>query len=346
MNRSFVLKAHLFEEGIKISMGAKKVLDAQSDIWLMDDYITCSGVTMRFDDEYVTAGVNPESKYELQEKKGKLFISDGEETQFETSVITPPDYMKDIIVIEGKPITTYANTYTDRLRIQLISGCANACKFCNATEFKYAFNSITGIERTLEIALPQSDVRHLLISSGSVKTEDLEDLTSMYEYFGRKYSGLSPDVMLTPRGFTSYTDASQYKGYIAHLKGMGVSGLSVNIELYNRELLKRFCPEKAAIGQDNYFKFIEAAVETFGKNSVRSLLIVGLEPLEDTLKGVDKLASMGCNPVLSPLFPYGEANNPPNANLFIEAKARSEQICERHNIKMGPLCKPCSHNTL
>jgi hypothetical protein len=346
MDKYFILKAHLFEEGIKISTGAKKLLDAQSDIWLMDDYITCSGVTMNFGDEYVTAGVNPNSKYELLERNGGFVISDDGEDQFKTSVIVPPDYMKDDIVIEDKTITTYANTYTDRVRIQLNSGCANRCKFCNATEFKYEMNSIEGIEQTLKIALSQSDVSHMLISNGSVKIEDLEKLTNMYEYFGKQYSHLSPDIMLTPRGFTSYTDWTQYERYIRHLCNAGISGLSVNIELHNPDMLKRFCPEKAAIGQDNYFRFIEAAVAIFGKNAVRSLLIVGLEPLEETLRGVEKLAERGCNPVLSPLFPYGEANTPPNANLFIEAKAKSEEICSRHDIKMGPLCRPCSHNVL
>ena len=66
--------------------------------------------------------------------------------------------------------------------------------------------------------------------------------------------------------------------------------------------------------------------------------------MEETLKGVEKLAKIGCNPVLSPLFPYGEANFPPNSDLFIEAKKESEKICKKYNIEMGPLCDPCKHN--
>lgn len=346
MNKNFILKAKLFEFGIKISNNAKKLLDAQSDIWLMDDYITCSGVTLKFEDQYATVGVNDNSKYELIETNGEFFISDGLNLLIKTFVITPPDYMKDEIIIDGKTITVYVNTYTDRVRLQLMSGCSNKCKFCNATEFKYEFNSIKGLEEALHIALSQSDVHHVLISSGSVKTEDLENLTEMYDYFGNKYSKLDLDLMMTPRGFTSYTDSTQYEDYIKHLKENGISGLSINMELNSVENLKKYCPEKALIGQENYLKFIELAVRIFGKNKVRSLLIVGLEPLEETLKGVEKLAKIGCNPVLSPLFPYGEANFPPNADLFISAKEKSEQICAKYNIEMGPLCKPCTHNIL
>ena len=36
----------------------------------------------------------------------------------------------------------------------------------------------------------------------------------------------------------------------------------------------------------------------------------------------------------------------PKADLFIEAKEKSEKICKKYNIKMGPLCKPCTHNVL
>lgn len=346
MDKNFILKANLLEHGVSISSKAKKVLDSQSDIWLMDDYITCSGLTLHFENEYATIGVETNSEYELVEKEKKLYIKEPNNHITETTVITPPDYMKDEIVIECKKITVYTNTYTDRVRLQLISGCSNKCKFCNATEFKYEFNSISGLEQALNIALSQSNVRHILISSGSVKIEDLEKITKMYEYFGKKYSQYDIDIMMTPRGFTSYTDSSQYEDYLMFLKKSGISGLSINMELNSVECLKEYCPEKAQIGQENYLKFLELAVKIFGKNKVRSLLIVGLEPLEETLKGVEKLAKIGCNPVLSPLFPYGEANFPPNAQLFIKAKEQSEKICENYNIEMGPLCKPCSHNVL
>lgn len=349
MEKGFYLKAYLLEQGIKISLEAKAILDAQSDIWLMDDavtYVTNVGITLNFESQYVTAGINSESKYNLIAINGKLFISDGKDLKVETTVISPPDYMKDEMVIDGKKITVYVNTNMDRARLQLMIGCMNNCKFCNSPEYNYEFNSIKGLEEALQVALSQTDIKHLLVSSGSVKLSDLEKLTEMYDYFGKKYSHLNIDLMMTPRGFTSYTDSDQYENYLLHLKEIGIHGLSINIELNNPDYLKKFCPEKYAIGQDNYLKFIEQAVKVFGKDKVRSLLIVGLEPLEDTLKGVEKLAKIGCNPVLSPLFPYGEANTAPNAELFIAAKEQSEKICNKYNIKMGPLCKPCSHNVL
>jgi len=346
MTESFKLKARMFEQGINISNEARKMLNQKSDIWLMEDYITCSGLTLVFLDQYATVAINSSSLIQLIEKNNNLLIVEPNKSAIKAEVIVPPDYMRDEIVIENKTIAVYCNTYTDRLRLQLISGCMNTCKFCNAKEFKYEFNSISGLEKALQIGLSQSKVRHILISSGSAKVEDLPKLTEMYEYFAKKYSNLNLDLMMTPRGFTSYTNIEQYESYLKYLKEIGIGGLSINMELNNPDCLQKYCPEKANIGQERYLYFIDLATKIFGKNKVRSLLIVGLEPLEETLKGVEKLAKIGCNPVLSPLFPYGEANFPPNAELFIKARELSEEICKKYNIELGPLCKPCSHNVL
>lgn len=152
--------------------------------------------------------------------------------------------------------------------------------------------------------------------------------------------------MSTPRGFTSYTDSTQYKDYLKFIRDAGICGVAANLELNNVDMLKYYCPEKAIIGQENYLKYIEYAVEIFPKGHVRSLLIVGIEPLEETLKGVEKLAMRGCLPVLSPLYPYGEASTQPSAQLLIEAKIKSQEICDKYGIELGPTCRPCSHNTL
>lgn len=347
MNRNFIIKAHLLSEGMKISSAAKALLDKKSDIWLMDDYITCSGVTVVFGNEYVTAGPDDDSKYELDVVDGKFVIIDDEGNKIPADVITPPEYMKDEMIIHGKSITNYVNTYTDRVRIQLLGGCANTCKFCNAKEFKYEFNCLEGLDEALQVALSQSDVRHGLLSSGNAKYgQDLRRLTEMYKFFCQKYPDLQIDLMTPPRGFESYMASDEYEDYLKYLREIGIYGLSINVELNNPEQLRFYCPEKAIIGQENYLKFIELAVKIFGVNKVRSLLIVGLEPLEETLKGVEKLAKLGCNPVLSPLFPYGEATGNPSAELFIDAKTKSEDICKKFGVAMGPLCRPCSHNTL
>lgn len=345
MNEYFYVKAQLLYEGVKITDSAKVALNKMSEIWLMNDYITCSGVTLNFKNLYVTAVPNDNAHFVL-DYDGDFFIKIKNE-KADVNVIVPPEYMKDDIVVDGKKITCYINTYTDRIRIQLISGCSNSCKFCNAKEFKYEFNDLSSLDKALKIGLEERKVRHALISSGNAKNEnDLQEFTKYYEYFCSKYRDLEIDLMTPPRGFKSYKSREEYISYLKHLKEIGIYGLSTNIELYNLDELKYYCPEKYDIGQDNYFYFIEEAVKIFGKNKVRSLIIVGLEPLEWTLKGVEELAKIGCNPTLSPLFPYGQAQGKLSTELFIEARQKGEEICSKYGISLGPLCLSCSHNTL
>ncbi|MBR2787380.1 MAG: hypothetical protein IKD76_07910 [Clostridia bacterium] len=346
MNKSLMLKANLLEKGINVSKDAKELLDTKSKIWLMDDYITASGVSMQFEDQYVTTRADSESDIFLIVKDGDFYIKESD-TEVKANVIIPPEYMEDKIIIGGKTITNYVNTYTDRIRIQPMCGCKNHCKFCNARDYGYSFNEIKDIDEAFQIALKQSNARHAFISTNNVKdVEGFEKLTKVFEYFAAKYPEMGLDIMTSPRGFTSYTDSSQYKPYLQHLKNIGIHGIAVNMELNNPEKLKFYCPEKAEIGQERYLKFIEDAVEVFGVNYVRSAFIVGLEPLEETLKGVEKLAQRGCIPVLSPLYPYGEAQGDTSAKTFYEARTKSEEICKKYGIKMGPLCNACAHNSI
>lgn len=189
MNKDFILKANLFEHGIKISAEAKKNLDSKSDIWVLNDFVATSGISLNFNNEYVTTRVNQDSEYVLLEESGKLFISDGKNCT-ETIVIFPPNYMKDEIIIDNKRITDYVTMSTDRVRIQLMTGCANNCKFCNGNEFPYGLNTAESIDKALQIALTQDkdNIRHGHISISNVKTEEeLVKLTSMFEFFGKKY---------------------------------------------------------------------------------------------------------------------------------------------------------------
>ncbi len=108
---------------------------------------------------------------------------------------------------------------------------------------------------------------------------------------------------------------------------------------------------KNGVGREQVLDFIEEAARVFGLGKVRSLLMLGLEDLDDTLAGVQALAERGCDPVLSPfrpdlLTPLAE-HPPPSAELMREAWLRSAEIVDRYpGVYLGPRCFPCQHNTL
>ena len=91
-------------------------------------------------------------------------------------------------------------------------------------------------------------------------------------------------------------------------------------------------------------------MQVYGLGRVRSLLLVGIEPIEDTLAGVEALAARGCDPVLSPFRPDPStpmrAIPPPTEADLGEVWERSEEIVARYGMRLGPRCVPCMHNTL
>ena len=167
-------------------------------------------------------------------------------------------------------------------------------------------------------------------------------------FFGKKYGDKIPiDIMLAPRGL-NINDKSieQYEIFLKKLKEWNISGLSINLELYNDEIRKKYKQNKDNIGKSNYLKFIESAVNIFGKGNVRSCIIIGLEKISDSLKAVEELSKIGCMPVLSPYIPIDNTINKPSPELTKEVLLQSKKITDKYNVELGPKCNSCKHNTI
>ena len=138
---------------------------------------------------------------------------------------------------------------------------------------------------------------------------------------------------------------------IDRLADWGVHGYALNLEVYDEEIARRLIPQKMRYGRELFAKGIERALQrTGGKGRVRSLILVGLEPIEKTLEGVEFLARLGCDPSLSPFRP-GRGTplkdvRPPSPDFLERVYLESLEIVERYGVKLGPRCIPCQHNTL
>ena len=98
-------------------------------------------------------------------------------------------------------------------------------------------------------------------------------------------------------------------------------------------------------------RFFRHAVSLWGnKGAVRSLLIVGIEPTNNTLKGVRELSSIGVMPILSafrpiPKTPMSEYPSPTPETIYEVFKA-AQQICQQNQVPLGPSCIACQNNTI
>lgn len=246
-----------------------------------------------------------------------------------------------------------AMTHADRVRLTPLHGCAYHCQFCNYPPLAYRQNTVEELAEALDIALADRILPHphVLISGGTPRAEEREYtfLNQVYASLPSRFPTLKWDLMLAPRALHPGRHTRRtYGNFVQRLRAWGFDALSVNLELNDPAARQRHIPEKDAIGRENYLLFMELAVEHFGPGKVRSVLLLGLEPEEDTLQAVDALARRGVLVELSPftadpgifLARYPE----PTVEGMESVRERAIELTERLGVPMQPFCVPCSHN--
>jgi len=314
------------------------------------DYASTSGVILRLEgDVWVNAPIalyNPnfveEPPFTLTSEGDRLALRGGNRSVAAEFWLTPRYH--DEVNDRGDPHVIYAFTHTDRVRISPIAGCAYTCKFCDLPyEFRYRRKDVQGLVDAVEAARtdPIQPANHVLISGGTPRPEDFEYMRDVYEAVITRFSSMPVDIMMVP--IPEVVD-------VPWLADLGVNELSINLEIYNDEIARKLMPRKSRLGRDGLLRFGESAAAVLGENRVRSMLLVGLEPMEDTLAGVRALVDAGCVPVLSPFRPDPitplRDHQPAVADELRETYQRALAICRAAGSTLGPDCRPCAHNTL
>ncbi len=352
LNQKELLKIELMTRGMTVSDSARKAIEGDEKRPLtLADYASTSGISMELEDRiWVNAPIidfNPNfvngTPYSLDFQNG-VFLVRSPKIGVNAKPIPVPDYHNKKNP-SGEEHTRFGITHTDRVRISPIEGCANACTFCDLTyKFDYKKKSAKDLVESIKVALkdPIQSAEHIMSSGGTPRPEDYDYLNEVYGSVAYEFPNDDFDVMMVP--MPGLLDVKK-------LKSIGVHGLSINLELYNQEKASIIMPGKHKASRQKYLEFIEKAVPIFGEGNVRSLLMVGLESIEDTLKGVQALAERGCDPVLSPFRPDVSTpmkdEMPPTVEYLREVYERSREIVDKYSeVKLGPRCIPCHHNTL
>jgi hypothetical protein len=341
------LKISCFSNGIHITERAKDFISEGGQIPLsIHEYVTTGGVTLKFPGNvFINAPFdewycdNPVAVLDFDPSNGITFVIFND-LKIPVEVLPLPDYLrtKDSI---GNLVSNTVMTHADRVRISPIAGCSYYCDFCDYAGKKYILRPLSQILEGLKVSLESKalEAKHILISGGTPSKNAVQYIDEIYEKVIRS-STIPVDVMLAPRD----------DDIIEKLSNWGIHGYAINIEIFNEDIAKEVIPSKHRIGIKNYARSIEKAVELVGKGRVRSLLVVGLESEETTLEGVEFLAKLGCDPVLSPFRPTEDIKlrneRPPSANFLKNIYLKSLDIVEKYGVKLGPRCIPCQHNTL
>jgi hypothetical protein len=352
------LKIELLSEGIRVSENAHTAIEGAGHRPLTTgDYATTNGIILNLGEHiFVNAPFHDENPnfvgeappHLLDFSDGKFWVISGAHT-VEAEYVAVPGYI-DKTLPDGERYIDLVATHTDRARISPIQGCAIACQFCNLP-YDYVYNKKTkeDLIDSIRVALEDtvSPAQHLLISGGTPRPEDYGYENDAYAAAVENFPGLEVDVMMVPAVSPDGVELLNPE----KLKEMGIHELSINLELYNRDIAKKITSGKYRLGLDHYLAFMERAVKVFGVAGVRSILIVGLEPMEDTLKAVQLLAERGVSPELSPLRPDPSTplkdTPPPSAEMQKELYQRARDIVLKYpGVYMGLRCIPCMHNVL
>ena len=237
----------------------------------------------------------------------------------------------------------------DRLRIKPETRCffkaaEIGCQFCpgNGTSKTKDMYGLSDIREVIDYCIDNEHFRHILIGGGSADPSiDNNKIIPVIEYIRSKTSK-SIYLMCLPPNDINYVDK-----YI----DAGVNEIAFNLELFDRNLALEYMPGKGKIPLEDYLSKLEHAAALLPqKGDSRTMLMVGLESINNTLSAIQLLASKGVQPMLSVFRPTPNCKlsyiiQPSNEDLY-ELFWAAEKICKRYGLSLGPSCPSCQNNTL
>lgn len=262
---------------------------------------------------------------------------------YRAAIWLPPAY-HDTYLRSGRPVNHFVYTHADRVRLSPLRGCSMQCKFCNIPyEEPYDLKPIDEMIEALELAFadPLQPAHHALISGGTPTRRDHKFLQEVYAAVLTSFPNYDIDIMMVP--VPGLLD-------VRELMRLGVHELSINLELVSDAASRHLMPQKHRLGLDVGLEFIRAAARLLGPGRVRSMLMIGLESIDESLQGVRRILDAGGVPVLSPFRPSPSTPLHDHPTLSADELAHvyecAEELCASYGTTLGPRCAPCTHNTL
>lgn len=341
------LKASLLNQGISISPEALKYIERQNQI----NYKEFEAIDIKLDNGLY---FNVPYNFQLSEISPFRIEMDSPST-YRLYYFGNP--MNNVIIRTCDPLASnrtkngilyedIAYLGIDRLRIYHRQSCYfkeqhKGCGFCDIDEPEKSFQ-MDDIFEVIDAYKTNTSINHFLIGGGSEAPDsDFCNIIRIAKYIKRLYHKPIYLMSIPPKS----------NKILEELYEAGITEVAFNIELYNRELSKKYMPGKSCITIDKYLSVLENAVKIWGNTgAVRSIFILGLEPKESLLEGIEQICKLGVSPILSILKPI------PNTQLEHMISFRNKEIialykyilaiCEKYHVTLGPQCHYCEDNTL
>jgi len=214
-------------------------------------------------------------------------------------VATPPRYYQRR-TSRGTLMSTIATVRAGQLVISPGAPCGYGlsgapCRFCvegARVEVERDEASVANVIEVVRAAFDEGVAQHVYFNTALFDPEDggIAFLAPYIEGVRRHFDTLVVAQVHPPRS-TAWVDRTY---------AMGVDALSYNLEIFDPVLLGRHCVGRARyIGRERYLDALAHAASVFPSGTVWSDLVLGLEPPESTLAGIEALTAKGVVPVAS-----------------------------------------------
>ena len=251
----------------------------------------------------VDKALTRESPYLLQ-RVGTTYELVCEAGTVEVSITAPPHFYTHLTK-SGIPLSHFATMHGEYLALSPISECQflgsrDRCGFCSLEGTRPGQGSRVSVDDVLEAvrcAQQERPIHLIYLSVGYIEGPD------------SGVSALEPYVRALKKAFNVLVavDALPPKedAWIDRTYAMGVDSVSYNLEIFGSEEFQRICPGPArALGRERFLDALGYATTLFNPGAVVSHLIVGIEPLANTIAGIDALVERRVVPVLPVYRPF------------------------------------------
>lgn len=257
-----------------------------------------------------------------------------------------PDLLGDRHTSTGVPYSRISFLANERLQINHEPICFYkrhhiSCRFCGLSNEEMPFD-LQDVYEVIGTYIDQCSFNGFLIGGASnIYTEGWEAIINIAAYISSH----------SPKPIYLMTPPPPEKEILYRLKHAGITEVSFNIEMFDRKIAKELMPGKGTVPLDLYYSMLEESTLIWGKTGkVRSMVIVGLESTESLLKGIEHLAQMGVQPILSPFGPRQDTELkdviPFSSEKLLDIFLKCSEICNRYGLAPGPDNVECQNNTL
>ena len=247
----------------------------------------------------------------------------------------------------GKKIGDFLRPHSEKcLSLWPSTECAyvqngEGCLFCGLNSQDYITSSVRATDEVLaalKVAIEYNPHYEINLSGGTCQSPDhaiqyLSDLC-------KKIKLINPKTVIS----VECTPPNDNK-MLSQLYDSGASAIIINIEIFDDEIRRKICPGKSKISIDKYFEALEYCVSIFGRGNVSSVIIMGLQPIEDVKKAGFELVKRGVIPTIMPFKPLDNTGlsefKPPNPDEYVEISKHVANLMEKYNLSINP-CSGCA----